>query len=43
VAAFAGIGADELIFLPAVGDLEEITRLADLVQCGLRTGSNEGG
>jgi alkanesulfonate monooxygenase SsuD/methylene tetrahydromethanopterin reductase-like flavin-dependent oxidoreductase (luciferase family) len=30
--AFADIGADELIFLPAVGDLEEITRLAVVVQ-----------
>ncbi len=28
VMAFTDIGADELIFLPAVGDLEEITRLA---------------
>jgi alkanesulfonate monooxygenase SsuD/methylene tetrahydromethanopterin reductase-like flavin-dependent oxidoreductase (luciferase family) len=32
VAAFADIGADELIFLPTVGDPEEITRLADIVQ-----------
>jgi alkanesulfonate monooxygenase SsuD/methylene tetrahydromethanopterin reductase-like flavin-dependent oxidoreductase (luciferase family) len=31
-AAFADIGADELIFLPTVGDLQEITRLADIVQ-----------
>jgi alkanesulfonate monooxygenase SsuD/methylene tetrahydromethanopterin reductase-like flavin-dependent oxidoreductase (luciferase family) len=31
VAAFADIGADELILNPTVGDLEEITRLADLV------------
>jgi alkanesulfonate monooxygenase SsuD/methylene tetrahydromethanopterin reductase-like flavin-dependent oxidoreductase (luciferase family) len=31
VAAFADIGADELIFNPAVGDLDEITRLADIV------------
>jgi putative N-acetylmannosamine-6-phosphate epimerase len=31
VAAFADIGADELIFNPAVGDPEEITRLADIV------------
>ena len=31
VAAFADIGADELILNPAVGDLEEITRLADIV------------
>lgn len=31
VAAFADIGADELIFNPAVGDLEEIARLADIV------------
>ena len=31
VAAFADIGADELIFNPTVGDLDEITRLADLV------------
>ncbi|HLH58392.1 MAG TPA: LLM class flavin-dependent oxidoreductase [Streptosporangiaceae bacterium] len=34
VTAFADIGADELILLPTVGDLEEITRLADIVQCG---------
>ena len=33
VADFADIGADELILLPTVGDLEEITRLADIVQC----------
>ena len=31
VAAFADIGADELILNPTVGDLEEITRLADIV------------
>jgi hypothetical protein len=31
VTALADIGADELIFLPAVGDLEEITRLAAIV------------
>jgi alkanesulfonate monooxygenase SsuD/methylene tetrahydromethanopterin reductase-like flavin-dependent oxidoreductase (luciferase family) len=31
VAAFADIGADELILNPGVGDLEEITRLADIV------------
>lgn len=31
VAAFAGIGADELILNPTVGDTEGITRLADLV------------
>jgi alkanesulfonate monooxygenase SsuD/methylene tetrahydromethanopterin reductase-like flavin-dependent oxidoreductase (luciferase family) len=31
VAAFAELGADELIFNPTVGDLEEITRLADVV------------
>ena len=33
VAAFADIGADELIFVPTVGDIEEVTRLADIVQC----------
>lgn len=31
VAAFADIGADELIFSPGVGDLDEVTRLADTV------------
>jgi alkanesulfonate monooxygenase SsuD/methylene tetrahydromethanopterin reductase-like flavin-dependent oxidoreductase (luciferase family) len=31
VAAFAELGADELILNPTVGDLEEITRLADVV------------
>jgi alkanesulfonate monooxygenase SsuD/methylene tetrahydromethanopterin reductase-like flavin-dependent oxidoreductase (luciferase family) len=31
VAAFADIGADELILNPTVGDPEEITRLADIV------------
>ena len=31
VAAFAGIGADELILNPTVGDPEEISRLADIV------------
>jgi alkanesulfonate monooxygenase SsuD/methylene tetrahydromethanopterin reductase-like flavin-dependent oxidoreductase (luciferase family) len=31
MAAFAGIGADELILNPTVGDTEGITRLADLV------------
>ena len=31
VAAFAGMGADELILNPTVGDTEEITRLADIV------------
>ena len=31
VAAFADIGADELILNPTVGDLEEITRLADIM------------
>jgi alkanesulfonate monooxygenase SsuD/methylene tetrahydromethanopterin reductase-like flavin-dependent oxidoreductase (luciferase family) len=31
VAAFAGIGADELILNPTVGDTEEIARLAGLV------------
>jgi alkanesulfonate monooxygenase SsuD/methylene tetrahydromethanopterin reductase-like flavin-dependent oxidoreductase (luciferase family) len=31
VAAFAEIGADELILNPTVGDTEEITRLADIV------------
>jgi hypothetical protein len=29
VAAFADIGADELIFSPGEGDLDEVTRLAD--------------
>lgn len=32
VTAFADIGADELIFLPAIGNLEEIARLAATVQ-----------
>ena len=31
VTAFADIGADELIFNPTVGDLQEIDHLADLV------------
>jgi len=31
VAAFADIGADELIFNPTVGDPDEITRLAHIV------------
>ncbi len=31
VAAFAGIGADELMFSPGEGDLDEVTRLADTV------------
>ena len=31
VASFADIGADELILNPAVGDLEEISRLAEIV------------
>jgi hypothetical protein len=31
VAAFADIGADELILNPTVGDPEETTRLADIV------------
>ena len=31
VAAFADIGADELILSPTVGDIEEITRLAEIV------------
>jgi hypothetical protein len=32
VTAFTAIGTDELTFLPAVGDLEEISRLAAVVQ-----------
>ncbi|HEX6448723.1 MAG TPA: hypothetical protein VF060_04600 [Trebonia sp.] len=31
VAAFADVGADELILNPTVGDLDEIDRLADIV------------
>lgn len=31
VTAFAGIGADELLLNPTVGDTKEITRLADIV------------
>jgi len=31
VAAFSDVGADELIFSPGVGDLDEVTRLADTV------------
>ena len=41
VAAFAGIGADELILNPTVGDTEEITRLADIV-LGLAPGGGGG-
>ncbi|HSZ41422.1 MAG TPA: hypothetical protein VK817_15815 [Trebonia sp.] len=31
VGAFAGIGADELILNPTVGDTDEIARLAEIV------------
>jgi hypothetical protein len=31
VAAYADLGVDELIFSPSVGDVDEISRLADTV------------
>lgn len=31
LATYADLGVDELIFSPAVGDLDEVSRLADTV------------
>ncbi|MFE4017119.1 hypothetical protein ACFXPZ_06810 [Streptomyces sp. NPDC059101] len=30
-AEYAGLGVDEIIFVPATDDLDEVTRLADIV------------